>query len=325
MDRKRVVILAMLLVVVASIYFASERMAEQTARREEVNLAPGFDAVKAAAITIQKPGSDTVTFEKNDSGWAVTSGKKTHTADATAIAALLDQIGKMKSATAVSKNPNNFDAFEVSDSKAVKVKIQDNGGGVLAWVVLGKNGPDIFSTYVRVHNGKGVYLVPGFLKNSAVRELSGWRDKTLFKLDPDTIKIYSISGDRDLQLKKTNANTWQDACDGRVSDSAGPAAMRIINGFAALTAADFSESSMAEAKLNKPVRTITALLKNGSQLTLTLGGDKNAFQQFVKTSVQDEIYVVEKAQLDSLSPSCKEFKDIGKAPDTAKPPAAVNQ
>lgn len=325
METKKVVVLAMLLAVLAAVYFATGRLAEQKNRRAQVSLAEGFEAGKAGALTIQSPGREAVALEKKDGAWTVTSGTKTYAADAAAIEALLGQIGAMKSATVVSRNPKKFDSFEVSDGKAVDVKIQDSAGKVLAWLLLGKNGPDIFSTYVRVYEGESVYLVPGFLKNSADRDLNAWRDKALFTLDPEDITLYSVSGDKNLQLRKTGKGSWQSVCDGRVSDSAVPAAGAILRGFAALAAADFSDKSMAEARLDKPVRTITALLGNGSRHTLLLGGDKNAFQQFVKTGSQEQMYVVEKALLDSLAPSCEELKESAKAPDSDKAPEAQHQ
>ncbi|GEM_PF-1141643 len=325
MNSKKTLILAMLLTALAAIYFASERLAAKKAQRPEVTLAAGFDKGRAAAITIKSPAKDAVVLKKQAGSWTATSGKKTYAADASAITALLGQIGNMKSGTMVSKNSKNFDAFEVSAGKAVDVKIEDAAGRVLAWVLLGKNGPDIFSTYVRAHDAQTVYLVPGFLKNAADQELNGWRDKLLFKLDTDKITLFSVSGDKDLDLRKTTAGAWQAVCGGRVLDIPTEAAKRIISGFAALSAADFSEDSMAQAKLDKPVRTITASLSDGSQRTLSLGGDKNAFQQFVKTGGVEQIYVVEKAQLDGLAPSCEDLKNSGKAPDTAKAPAAVKQ
>jgi len=322
MDTRKIILLMMLLAVFAGIYFASDQMAIRKAQRQEVNLAADFDAGRAAAITIKSPGRADMVLKKKSGSWTITSGEKSYAADAAAIAGLLEQVGKMKSATKVSKNPENFDSFEVSESKAVTVKIQDDAADVLAWVLLGKNGPDIFSTYVRRHEGKSVYLVPGLLKNSADRELSGWRDKALFKLDPDKINLYSVSGDKSLQLRKTNTGTWQAICDGRVSDSAMAAVGPIIRTFAALTVADFSENSTAEARLEKPLRTITAVLADGSKRTLFLGGDKNTFQQYAKTGDQEQIYVVEKAQLASLSPSCEEIKTGGKPPEPDQAPGA---
>lgn len=313
MDSKKIQFLMMLLLAVGAVYYASERLSAKKSQKAEVNLAAGFEAAKAAAITVRSPGSDAVSLKKKDGRWTVTSGKSTYDADAAAPAALLGQIGNMKSATMASKNPKNFDAFEVSDSKAVEVKIEDDAGAVLAWVLLGKNGPDIFSTYVRAQNSQNVYLVPGMLKSSADRSLNDWRDKTLRKLDPDKINLYSVSGDRDLQLRKTPAGSWQSICGGRVSDC--PSAGQIIRSFAALAAADFSDNSTAQARLDKPRRTITAILADGTSSTLTMGMDKNAFQQFVKTGAQDQVYVVEKSQLDSLSPTCEELKNIGEAPD----------
>lgn len=318
MDTKKILILAAALLILGGIYAASERMAEKKARRPQVNLAAGFDAKKAAAVTIRRPEKDTLTFTKTDGAWAVAAGDASYAADGAAVEELLEKIAGMKSATVVSKNPKNFDAFEVSDDKAVDAAVTDAGGAGMARLLFGKNGPDIFSTYVRPHGDDTVYLVPGIMKNTVDRELNDWRDKKLFALDPRTVKLYTVGGDRNVQFRKTNMKTWQAVCNGRVTDHADAAAKSAISDFASLAAADFSTDGPDTTGLDKPVRTITALLENGSKRSLFLGGDKNAFQQYAKTSRGDQVYVIEKARLDSLSPTCEDVKK------SLAPPAPAN-
>ncbi len=315
MDVKKIAILFLALLGLAAAYFFSERREADKSRREEVILAAGFDAAKAAAVTIASPGKDIISLKKEGDVWKVASGKKSYAADGASVTSLLKQIGGLKSATAVSKNPKSFESFELSDDKAVSVKIEDGAGGVLAWVLLGKNGPDIFSTYVRAHGADAAYLVPGILKGAADRDLAGWRDKALFKMPAEKITLYTVSGDRNLQLRKTNTGGWQSVCDGRVEEC--PDCASIISGFAGLAAADFADSAPDKAKLDKPVRTITALAADGTRQTLHLGGDKNAMQQFAKTGNGEQVYVLEKSQVEGLAPTCRQLKDSGKPPEGA--------
>ena len=215
MNGKKMLFLAVVLAALAALYFISEQTAAKKERKTELPLAAGFDASRAAAITITAPGKAAVALKKHGDAWKLTAGDTTYGADTAAVTSLLEQIGKMKSATVVSRNPKNFESFDVSDEKAVDVKIEDAGQKVSAHVLLGKNGPDIFSTYVRAKDAGTVYLVPGILKNMADRELKDWRDKKIWKLNGDRIAQYTVAGDKNLQLRKDAAGSWQAVCDGR--------------------------------------------------------------------------------------------------------------
>ncbi len=191
-----------------------------------------------------------------------------------------------------------------------------------AHVLLGKNGPDIFSTYVRAKDAGTVYLVPGILKNMADRELKDWRDKTIWKLNEDRIGRYTVAGDKNLQLRKDAAGAWQAVCDGRTFAVEKNAAMQAVQSFAALKAVDFMDGKPKEARLDKPLRTITAVFDDGTREVLFVGADKNAFQQFVKPGSQQQVFIVEKSAIESLSPSCKDLKEADTVSDNATVKAA---
>ena len=322
MHIKKAFILAAVLAALATLYFISERAAAKKEQKTEVALATGFEAPQAAAILITAPGKDAVALKKHGDAWKLTAGDRACGAETAAVTSLLAQVGNMKSATVASRNPKNFDSFEVSDGKAVDVKIEDAGGKVLAHVLLGKNGPDIFSTYVRAKDAGTVYLVPGLLKNMADRELKDWRDKTILKLSKDMIAQYTVAGDKNLQLSKDNRGSWQAVCDGRVFAVKKNVAELAIQSFAQLTAVDFVEANPKEAKLDKPQRTITAVLSDGTKEVLFVGGDKNAFQQFVKAGSQQQVFIVEKSEVESFSPSCEGLKQSDNGSDNATVKAA---
>ena len=317
MNIKKALILAAVLAALATLYFLSERTAAKKERKTEVALVANFDAAQAAAITITAPGKAAVVLKKYGDAWKLTAGGVTYAAETAAVTSLLGQVVKIKSATVASKNPKNFDSFEISDAKAVNVKIDDAGGKALAQLLLGKNGPDIFSTYVRAKDALAVYLVPGLLKNMADRELKDWRDKTIWKLNGDRIAQYTVAGDKNLWLRKDSTGAWQAVCNGRAFAAGNDAANYAVQSFAKITAVDFVDENPKEARLDKPLRTITAVFSDGAKEALFVGGDKNAFQQFVKAESQQQIFIVEKSEIESFSPSCEGLKKSDNGSDNA--------
>jgi hypothetical protein len=322
MNGKKMLFFAMVLAALAALYFSSEQRAARKGRKIELPLTAGFDASRAAGITITAPGKAAVVLKKHGGSWDITVGDRTFSADAAAVTSLLEQIGTLKSATVASRNPKNFESFDVSDGKAVDVKIEDAGQKVFAHVLLGKNGPDIFSTYVRAKDAGIVYLVPGILKNMADRELKDWRDKKIWGLNGGRIAELTVAGDRNLQLKKDATGSWQAVCDGKAFAAGKNAAAKAIQSFATLKAADFIDGSPKEAGLDKPLRTITAVLDNGTREVLLVGADKNAFQHYVKPGSQKQVFIVEKSETESFSPSCEGLKEGAPSVDNATAKAA---
>ncbi len=109
MNGKKMLFLAVVLAALAALYFISEQAAAKKEQKIELPLAAGFDASRAAAITITAPGKAAVSLKKHGDAWKLTAGDTTYGADTAAVTSLLEQIGKMKSATVASRNPKNFD------------------------------------------------------------------------------------------------------------------------------------------------------------------------------------------------------------------------
>jgi hypothetical protein len=322
MNGKKILFFSIVLAALAALYVISEQTAAKKEQKTELPLTADFDASRAAAITITAPGKPPVILKKHGEAWELTAGAATFGADTAAVTSLLAQIGKLKSATVASRNPKNFGSFDVSDEKAVAVKIEDAAQKVTTHVLVGKNGPDIFSTYVRAKDAAAVYLVPGIFRNIADRELKDWRDKKIWKFEGNRVTRYSVAGDRKLQLEKDAAGSWQAGCDGKAFAAVQSVAAKAIQNFASLQAADFSEGAVKEAKLDKPLRTITAVLDNGTREVLFVGADKNAFQQFVKTESRQQVFIVEKSALESSAPPCDALKEGGTGADNKTAKAA---
>ncbi len=77
-----------------------------------------------------------------------------------------------------------------------------------------------------------------------------------------------------------------------------------------------------EAGLEKPMRTITAVFDNGTREVLFVGADKNAFQNYVKPGSQQQVFIVEKSEIENFSPSCEGVKEGAAAADNATVKAA---
>ncbi|MCX8043585.1 MAG: DUF4340 domain-containing protein [Desulfobacterota bacterium] len=323
---KNALILTAVLVVLAGIYVFVERPFEAQRKKETPAFVPDFEKAKADAvrITITSPTKGKVTLTKKDQNtWTVSAQDKIFDADGSAVQNVLDTVAKLTAHTVASRNPQNFDSFEVSEAKGIEVKIED-GSRVLAHFYVGKNGPDIFSTYLRQKDANTVVLTNTLVKTVFERELKDWRDKTIVRVDKDAILEYVVEGDMSLAMKKDDTGVWQ-VVKPSVFTAKKDAAEKVITSFSGLKAVDFPEGKLSEFGLDKPRRTIRAVLKDGSSQTLFVGKEKNAYQFFVKTASSDTVYVIEKYSLESLCPALDTLREAEKKAAAQQPDNATKK
>jgi len=317
MNFKRAAIFAITFFILFILYYLFENPFGSRKKEEPLNLIPGFDKAKAASILIKSPEKGELNLKKEDKTWKVLSDNKTYVADTSPVDKLLDTVEKMKAETIASKNPKNFDSFEVTDGKGIEVKIDDASRKNLAHLYVGKSGPDIFSTYIRAKDSNRVILISGILKNVFEKELKDWRDKTIFKFDKENITEYKVEGDMSLHLKKDEKNIWQ-----VVAPEAFPAKKETVqetfSKFASLKAVDFPEGDLSEFQLDKPARKIIAFLKDGNKKTLLVGKEKNTFQHFVKAKDRDTVFVIENYNLETLCPAVDKLREEEKTDNATK-------
>jgi hypothetical protein len=259
-------------------------------------------------------------LKRSEKGWQVAADHKTfYTADSSAVDALFETLANLKGGSAVSSNPERHALYEVSLENGVQVEAL-GPEGTLANLLIGKSGPNIFSTYVRAADSEEVYLVDGILQAKFSRELNDWRDKTIFMLNPGMITAYTVSGDSELALQKKDG-TWQ--AGGTAVSTA--AVEKVLEAFTDLSAAGFADGAQEEFGLDEPLRIITVELANGTQAALLAGKDKNAFQQYAKTDHSDTVYIIEKHLLGMLCPTLEELAEPEKEEETPAEPAEENK
>ena len=308
------VILTVVLIVLAGLYVLIEQPFESQRKKEAALFVPNFEKEKSDAtrITLTSPSKGTVVLTRKDAAaWSVTAQDKTFDADLSAVNNLLDTVAKLTCDTTASRNPQNFESFEVSEGKGIEVVVEDSSQRKLAHFYVGKNGPDIFSTYLRHKDSSTVVLTNTLVKTVFERDLKDWRDKTIVRCAKDDIVEYVIEGDLTLAMKQDQTGVWQ-VVKPQEMRAKKDAVEKALAGFVGLKAVDFPEGKPSEFGFDKPKRTITAALRDGSRETVLVGKEKNAYQYFVKTAAKNTVYVIEKYFLESMCPSLDSLKETEK-------------
>jgi hypothetical protein len=317
MNFKRVLLFAVVFISLAAIYFFMETSVGKRNKKEGPKLLfPELKIKKAALIKIKSTEKGEFVLTKAKDVWQVKQNSQTYIASTDAVEKLLDKVAKMKIETVSSRNPKNFAAFEVSNGKGIETTILDSKNNSLAALVVGKSGPDLFSTYVRNKASNNVILTTGMLKTDFGRELSDWRNKKIYSLKPSDITEYRVTDNMTTRFKKEN-DIWQ-AVKPELPDVNQETVKEAINKFADLEAAGFVYDNNTNYGFNKPQKIITATLVDKNSQTLIIGKDKNAFQYFAKKKGGDTIYIIEKHVINIICPSLESLKLETKPSDRSK-------
>lgn len=326
MSFKKTLILAAVLGFLLILFYLSESPKKETEKSGPPLFIPGFDKARAAAVIINSKAKGEISLRKKADGWIVAANKKTYAADTAAIDNLLETAAKIRVESVVSRSPGKFKAFEVDPENGVDVRIEDAAQKNIAHFVVGKSGPDLFSTYLRLADAQQVVLANGMLKMAFEREMKEWRDKTIFSLNQQEITDYLVKGDVQYHMQKAASGAWEMIAPEKFAPKK-DIVEDCLKTVSALKAVDFAEGRLQDFQLDKPVREIIITVKgSGAAKALLIGKNKNAFQCFVKTSDADTVYVMENYNLEKLSPALavlklgEAAKAAAQAPDKKKEP-----
>ncbi len=230
-------------------------------------------------------GKDTVEVRKTNGKWYVMVNGEPKEASQEAVEKRLEILVNMKGEV-VSKNPQNFEKFGVTD-KAERV-IAYNGNRKLVELYLGNTGPTFTSTYVRNPEMKKVFLVKSYLKSPFTSEIIGWRERRIFRFKPGTIVKFTYVHGKDTLSAELKDSTWVFS-KGKGDTSA---LKNALNAIRSLSAMDFEDTlSLKEAGLENPKEIFEITLKDGSTYKLLVGKQRNKGSVYVKRDDKDQIYI----------------------------------
>jgi hypothetical protein len=324
MSFKNTLILALVLGFLLILFYIIESPKKESEKSGPPLFIPGFDKARAAAVIITSKAKGELSLRKKADSWLVEANKKTYAADTAAIDNLLETAAKIRVESVVSRAPGKYKAFEVDPESGVEVRIENSAQKIIAHFVVGKSGPDLFSTYLRLADAQQVVLASGMLKMAFDRELKEWRNKTIFNLNQQDITRYQVKGDLQYQMQKAAGNAWEMTAPEKFAPKK-EIVEDCLKTISALNAVDFAQGRLQDFQLDKPVREIIITMKGGgASKELLIGKEKNAFQRFVKTADADTVYVLENYNLDKLTPALAVLK-LGEGAKTAAPAPEIKK
>lgn len=244
MNNKRLIIIfAVLLAVVAVVWFTDQHRGDSTFDGTLIEL----DSAAINKIIVKTPASAEVVLLREGDLWMVESGDKHYKADSSVVASLLTRFVNSKASQLVTRDPQQWKEYELTDSLASMITFYESGDKA-ASLYVGKvsysrgqssnpyGGGFNVTTYVRANDDESVYAVPDFLKAMLLAKADDYRNKKLTQVEASKIEKleFSYPGDSSFTLEKINGK-W--TLGGEPADSARVA--QYVAGFAWLSGQKF--------------------------------------------------------------------------------------
>ncbi|MDO8494010.1 MAG: DUF4340 domain-containing protein [Deltaproteobacteria bacterium] len=181
------------------------------------------------------------------------------------------------------ENPKRHSFFEVDTATGLQVRGFNEKGEKIFHLLLGKSGPDYMNSYVRVEDENKVYLSTRYLKSSFPLDVDGWRRRTIWSIQPDSIeKIVVKRKTGETTLTKEDKN-W----------------VELLNQIANLKAQYFVDDPQEKTGLQTPSATVSVITNTGVFI-LHLGNktDKNTY--YAQTAGDPQVYILRESFTDAL-------------------------
>ncbi|HSW67154.1 MAG TPA: DUF4340 domain-containing protein [Bacteroidales bacterium] len=178
-------------------------------RRQQGSLARELVKINSQNVTRLEiiPGGvieETFHIERQGEQWKVGTHQEQHNANTDQIERILEELSPLTPQQLISRNPEKWSEFHVSDETGTRVKIYE-GNNLAGDIVIGKihfaqhalqggrQNPEI-STHVRLTGQDETFIVSGFLSSMFQPDLSAYRDQTVVKANLNDIEKIVVSG-----------------------------------------------------------------------------------------------------------------------------------
>lgn len=256
-----------------SYYWFVERKREPKpeGEREKVTVL-AVDKAKAKEISIATAGGETIRLLKEGAAWKV-AAPFAAPADTSAVESLLTSLEKLEADEVVVEQATSLAEYGLDEpTRTIRALVE--GAAAPLEVQFGAKSPDGSSVYARTASAPKVYLVPQWVEGTFDKKPFDLRDRDLLHVKRDDVRSLEVVGpEGSFALARTDAGEW--AFTKPVASRAGRWSVdgllgTIENLRMELVAAEAGADVKAFG-LDRPARTVSLVLKDGSTRALEIG------------------------------------------------------
>ncbi len=324
-----IVLLLITVAVFVAIFFQNRKQSAEVASAAipERSLDPVTSGT-LQRITMRPPGEKTITLTKSEDKWYVGPDNRFE-ADQAAINNAINAVSSPIETTVVSTNPDSYEGYHVTETSGTIVQMFDAGKNDPVFsLIIGKDGPSAFTTYVREPDSEEVLNARASLSMTFKRP-TGWRNREIFSFAASSATHIESAGTSATYTLEKREDKWHMTAPEQV-EAVETAAVGIVNMVSTLRATDFldihSTATLESLGLQPPRQTIHIAYEDkttspsvNTTATLLIGNQVDGTDNwYAKRADRDDIFMIGNYMAESLQPQMDDVRLAPPAPDHAE-------
>jgi hypothetical protein len=292
----------------AYIWFVERKRPEPTEEKPKEKVFT-FDRSKVNAITLAPQGGDEIRLVKEKDAWRMTAPTDV-AADSSQVDSLLSSLDGLQAEDVVSEAPGPLKDYGLDQPKRT-VRLTVEGQKDPLVLAMGDKTPDGGALYARTPDKPRVFTIASYLESSVDKKPFDLRDRDLLHVKRDAVRTLEVTGPEGAYALSRNAGgEW--AFTTPVASQAGRWAVDgLLGSLESLrmdSVADEAPKDLKAFGLDKPSRTVTLVLADGTRKTLEMG-TANADKKYpVRVSDRPMVALVPQALSDQLAKGMGELR-----------------
>ena len=213
------------------------------------------------------------------------------------VESLLKNLKSLKVKELITKDPKEFDKYELTDKQAVHaVFYKGKDPAYEFW--FGERGG--IGQMARIKGKEGGYALDGYSNYLYTRDTKGWRDLTIFKFDEKKVKTVDLVNENGVFAFVKEGDSWKGKY--QKSKMAPPAAIKdfdpkkvddLLRAYKALNANEFGDGKQpSDVGLAEPLGKLMITLEDGAKRELLVGSNAEGTSRWVKKPDSEQIFSI---------------------------------
>ena len=204
MKRSTYILLGALVIMMAVVYLIKRPTAVEESTFAVPDIQVSLNSSTVVKIEIER-NKKYLRLERIRNIWKITDPVN-YEVDDEAIKQILEGMSHFKITGLVSSNPEKQKVFQVNE-EGTTVTFSTPDGKSTA-LVIGKTDASTGQTYVRPTSSTSVYIAQGLAAPMVNREMRDWRQRTIYRADPSTIQLLSITSESEKYSLRRRGSKW---------------------------------------------------------------------------------------------------------------------
>lgn len=292
----------------AYIYFVESKREPGSEKKKEKVFS--LDKAKVGALTLRPRAAEEIRLVKDqDKGWRMAAPREVP-ADSGAVDSIVSALESLEVEDAVGDKPASLAEFGLEKPR-MTVEATEQGGRSVS-LLLGDKVPAGSGVYAKLPSSPRVFTIAGYLDGTFDKKAFDLRDRDVLHVKRDEIQGLEVTGpEGSYVLAKDSAGEWsfRKPLATRAGRWSVDGLLGALEGLRMESVAAEEPKDLKPFGLDKPQRTVTAVLATGVRRTLEIGSSPSDKKYNARDAAGGPVVVVASGLVDDLAKGMDSLRD----------------